>query len=130
MPFGERTSRALMRYLNRRHNPQREDTVFLQLDGRPLTENAIKLIFQRLKNKTGISRLHIHLLRHTFATNYLRANQNPFTLQSLLGHETLEMTRRYVDMVRLEEIIRDPGFSPVDRLGSGGRPGRRFLRKE
>ena len=36
-----------------------------------MTENTIKLIFARLAKRAGIPRLHIHLLRHTFATRYL-----------------------------------------------------------
>ena len=34
--------------------------------GKPLTANALKQIFTKLKRESGIERLHAHLLRHTF----------------------------------------------------------------
>ncbi len=128
VPFGDQTARTLMRYLTLRLNPMEEQLVFLNVEGRPMSIPAIQMMFSRLSKATGIPRLHIHLLRHTFATNFLRVSRDPFTLQRLLGHETLEMTRRYVDMVRLEEMTRDHSFSPVDRMGFGGRSGRGFSR--
>lgn len=46
-----------------------------------------------------IPRLHIHLHHHTFATNYLIGGGDSLILQRILGHESLEMTRRYIDQV-------------------------------
>ena len=116
VPFGNRATRALHRYLNLRLQTNNSDRVFLNQDGSPFTENALKQVFTRLAKKSGIPRLHVHLLRHTMATNYLLSGENPIKLQRILGHETLEMTRRYVDMVAIQMAVTESRQSPLDRM--------------
>ena len=48
-----------------------DDYLFLTLDGKPIQPNGVKLLFAHWGKKAGIPRLHAHLLRHTFATNFL-----------------------------------------------------------
>jgi site-specific recombinase XerD len=91
----------------------------LTLEGKPLSSNAAKLIFERLAQKSGIKRLHIHLCRHTFATNYLINGGDVFSLRQILGHTSLEMVKRYVNLASAHVRVQHRKFSPMDRLNLG-----------
>ena len=72
VPIGGVSQKVLQRYVfHFRPEPLRpdEDNLFLTLEGRPMSGNAVRLIFSRLAHKSGVKRLHAHLCRHTFATN-------------------------------------------------------------
>jgi site-specific recombinase XerD len=68
---------------------------------------------ERISARCGV---HIapHDLRRTFATLALRAGMNPLHLQGLLGHSTLEMTRRYVQMVDDDLVEAQRQHGPMD----------------
>ena len=119
VPFGARTAQAILRYINLyRANPLRPeyDTIFLSLDGMPLTRNSLESIMGRLRKASGITRLHGHLFRHTFAVKYLLNGGDLITLQAILGHESLEVTKRYLHFTVAQKQARYEAFSPVDRL--------------
>jgi len=40
----------------------------------------------------------LHIFRHTFATNAVKAGIDVFVLQRILGHTTIAMTRKYVQL--------------------------------
>lgn len=117
VPFGSSAQKSLMKYIYHfRPEPLNRDRVFLNLDGSPMTETGLKLIFRRLAKNSGVERLHPHLLRHTFAVNYLMNGGDVFTLQQILGHTTLEMVRRYVNLANAHVMTQHKQFSPVDRM--------------
>lgn len=132
VPIGTTAKRAVIRYLEHYRpesvNPQSE-VLFLNTAGRPLTRNGVSQMLRRIAKKVDIPRLRPHLLRHTFAVRYLINGGDVFTLQKILGHKSLEMTRRYVKLASVDVMDRHRMCSPVDNLGIGhrklGRPKRR-----
>lgn len=83
-------------FLNR--NPDSEEMLLLHRRGGPLTKECIKQFFEHLKKRSGIQRIHAHLLRHTFGTSYMSYRGNLEYLRIYMGHETLQMTLNYVHL--------------------------------
>jgi site-specific recombinase XerD len=119
VPIGNVAQKALQRYVfHFRPEPLYEDQdyLFLTLEGKPMTGNAVQLIFARIARRSGVRRLHVHLCRHTFATNYLINGGDVFSLQQILGHTSLEMVRRYVTLASSQVRVQHRKFSPMDRM--------------
>lgn len=117
VPFGYTAARALSPYLlHFRPAPAlpQFDHLFLQESGWPLTKDAMQMLAKRVAKRSGIARFHWHLLRHTFAVNYLMNGGDPFSLQRCLGHTTLEMVRRYVHLADVHVRLQHRRYSPMD----------------
>jgi integrase/recombinase XerD len=100
VPIGRQGIEALRRYLSRgrpfldrRHRPE----VFLNAQGGPLTRAGAFLILRRLAEKAGLdpTRVHPHLLRHSFATHLLEGGADLRSVQEMLGHADLATTELY-----------------------------------
>lgn len=121
VPVGVLAQRVLWRYLfHFRPEPPGEpnDYLFLTSDGKRLQSNAIKLLLRRWGRRAGVPRLHAHLCRHTYATNFLNYKcGDVFRLQQILGHSTPQMVRRYVHYASAQAMIRGHVVSPVNQPG-------------
>ena len=99
----------------RKGNP--EDYLFCNQYGEMLSENALRLAVAHYNKSRGIQKTSLHLFRHTFARKYLvDCGGNAFTLQRLLGHSTLTMSKRYCNIYDTD-IARDyDTFSPLAKM--------------
>lgn len=96
--------------------------LFLSLrSSEPITADAVKHLFTKLKKESGIKRLHAHLLRHTFATSYLIGGGNLEFLRVFMGHSDYNVTKIYsqlaaeskmlgVDVYHLDPIFFKKGY--------------------
>ncbi|HET7127772.1 MAG TPA: tyrosine recombinase [Gaiellaceae bacterium] len=100
VPIGRHAADAVRRYLSRgrpyldrRHRPE----LFLNAQGGPLTRAGAFLILRRLAEKAGLepTRVHPHLLRHSFATHLLEGGADLRSVQEMLGHADLSTTELY-----------------------------------
>jgi integrase/recombinase XerC len=114
--FGDTTKKALKKYLKLRSKVNNNDSLWLTEKGITLKDSSVETMFIKLSKRTGV-RVHPHLLRHTFATMWLRNGGDSLMLQRLLGHTTLTMTNRYCQAVGCYDAIEaHKRFSPVDGL--------------
>jgi len=73
--------------------------LFPNRKGGPLSIDYAQRIYNLAKLKAGIQKGHgIHTLRHCFATHLLEAGVDLRTIQTLLGHNSLESTQRYLQI--------------------------------
>lgn len=75
--------------------------LFVDVRGRRMTVDQIRYLIEKLYVRAGIraqvpAGALVHALRHTFATAALEAGADVVELQELLGHASLETTRRYL----------------------------------
>jgi integrase len=66
--------------------------VFTRADGNPLHPEYVRRQFDRLLHRAGLPRIHLHDLRHTYATLALQAGVHPKVVSERLGHATVAMT--------------------------------------
>ena len=118
-PIGQYVRTVLLNYLENVRPQRKANHLFLSRAGKPVTANAIKLIFSRQARKSGVKRLHAHLCRHTFATNYLLNGGDIFSLKEILGHTTFEMVNHYLHFTSSQITAQHHKYSPMDRLHDG-----------
>lgn len=119
VPFGTTTKKALIRYVHTfRPEPPYPDIeeLVLTVDGLPLKYQGLFSALKRLGRRAGVTRIHPHLFRHTFAVRYLMNGGDIMTLKLMLGHTTLEVTQLYLHLAKSHVRMQHNKFSPVDRL--------------
>jgi site-specific recombinase XerD len=115
--IGKTAQKALWRYLMYRGENSKQ-VLWLSEERKPLHGSGIQSSIDRIKRRAGIDeRGCVHRFRHSFALSFLRADRNPFNLQYLLGHNSLEMVKRYTATLGMEDALKaHETASPADLL--------------
>ena len=127
VPIGASATRAILRYREFfRPEPARPsiENLFLSVHSESMTPGALRDLARRWAAKAGIKQVNVHKLRHSFALQYLLAGGDAFSLQRILGHTSMEMTRNYVNMLSDDLVEQHRLHSPMDRLRTTSRPGK------
>jgi site-specific recombinase XerD len=127
--LGEETRRAVRRLISEYRDPSDPEQpatssqpVFTSLRGKTtgeaLTRAGLYRLIRVLGKRAGIDgvRCSPHTLRHSFAISYLRNKGAVFALQIQLGHESLGMTKRYVNLADADLEAQHAIASPADHL--------------
>lgn len=105
LPISPRTTHALWKYLSTRSQEPITAPLFLSGDG-PFDRHQLRRTLTRIGQRAGLRRVNVHRFRHTFAISFLRngikngGGPNPWALQAALGHTTMEMVRKYLNLLQ------------------------------
>lgn len=104
---------ALKTWLQQRLSNQ-EYIFYGRWNHQPLSYASARVLFIKCLKKAGLSDkgYTLHCLRHTYASELLNAGMRLECLQVLLGHQDIEVTRRYArltDNTRKEEYFKAMG---------------------
>lgn len=106
-----------------RRRDQSKEFVFYGRSNGHLCYSTGRYLFMKYLKKAGLDQkgYTVHCLRHTFASELLNAGMRLECLQQLLGHQDIEVTRRYArltDTTREEEYFR--AMAVIEKGGING----------
>ena len=94
-------------YFKSHHLPA-SDFVFTSTTGTPIEPRDFQRDFKKILKQNGIRIVHIHGLRHTFATRSIQSGMNIKALSAILGHSnvgfTLSTYAHVTESLKAEEI--------------------------
>lgn len=113
-----KTKEMILKYIRVRGDIPGNPYLLVSNENLPMKRRNVQerlSIYGQAVNLEGV-RVSPHTFRHTFAKLYIMRGGDPFSLQALLGHSTLEMVRHYVNLwgSDLQKMHRQ--FSPVSYL--------------
>ncbi|MPM09933.1 Tyrosine recombinase XerC [bioreactor metagenome] len=119
LPLAFPTVAAIGKLLSSRPEGWEESPIFAGETGEPLQETSWSRRVAAYGKRCGLTITAYHL-RHAAALLLLRKGADAFTVQALLGHSTMQMTRTYVNLTA-EDTRRGHGKAGVilSILGKG-----------
>jgi integrase/recombinase XerD len=113
VPVGRPAIRRLTTYLQQIRplldKTQRGTTLFLSVNGHPLTRARVWQVVKEAARRAGIEKnVYPHMLRHSFATHLLSNGADLRVIQEMLGHADISTTQIYthVNQAQLKSIHR------------------------
>ena len=72
----------------------------------PITGNAVRLAFEHLRVRAGMSDLHFHDLRHEAISRFFELGFNIAEVSAISGHREMKMLQRYVHLRAVDLVAR------------------------
>ncbi|MBU5359591.1 site-specific integrase [Enterococcus raffinosus] len=107
-----------LKALLKQHQKKSKGSFVFSTNGQPCEPRLLTYHFHKIRERAGLTEIHFHQLRHTFATRCLEVKKDIPSVSALLGHASTQMTLdTYVD------AMLDQRFSVIykmdDYFGAG-----------
>jgi site-specific recombinase XerD len=122
IPIGQVLKKVMMKYLKMRNDYMQAKNIYqspyfiVTYMGKKFSPVSINVMFDSLKksNLFDSKKVSPHIFRHTFAKFFLLNGGDVFTLQQILGHSDIDITRQYVYLNEREIKAQNEKFNPLD----------------
>lgn len=105
IPLALDVCRALKEYLSVRPKAAATEAVFLTQEGNPLSARTVQRIVSRCARQAQLQGVTAQLLRRTYAMNLLQETGQLSLVSARLGHQTPQITLRYLNLSELSANI-------------------------
>ncbi len=113
--IGATARRALVKYWRECLNQDKDSPAIQTENGQRLTSYGLQSLLRRLSEKSGV-KFSAHALRRSFATLSLKAGMDIVSLQALMGHNSVNTTRAYIQWLDDDLLEAHRKASPIDNL--------------
>ena len=83
-----------------------------------MSKDSLGNIIKKYNHKIGVNTTRIHSFRHYFAKQYIQNGGNILKLQRILGHSSIQITQKYVDLFGHDLKVDFDVFSPLDNISN------------
>jgi len=98
VPLSRRATETLTQL--RAHAPRNAELTF------PVTGNAVRLAFEHLRTRAGLTDFHFHDLRHEAVSRFFEKGLNIAEVSTISGHKELRMLQRYTHLRAADLVAR------------------------
>lgn len=116
LPISSKTCK-LLKELVKIADDNKSEYIFQSTYGGRLDKNVVIQNFEKYGKRAGVKvRCTPHVWRHTFSTNFVKSNAGDiFTLQRILGHSTLAMCRKYIQLENSDIVKKHKEIKLLDK---------------
>ncbi len=113
LPLSIETIRPITKLINARPQDWKNTVpLFSSCEGEEMNTEVLSRRFEKYSKQLSTS-VTPYALRHCFALYYLRNGGNALSLQKIMGHTTMDMTKRYVALSDTDIKDGHTSFTPI-----------------
>lgn len=117
LPISKKMKEQLTIYVKIRGRAN-TDKLFINQDGGEFKRRSLQTRMTIYSGQSGITdvRVSCHTFRHTFARMFIENGGSAFHLQAQLGHSSMEITKKYVNLFATDRAESHQKYSPLNNF--------------